>query len=140
MLRILLASVATAAAVLTAAVPAAAAVPADPAPYPHSPPRPGPRAKLTLTYLADAGYAAAVRLACEPTGGVHPQADQACATLAGTGGDPARIEPAPVLCTLQYAPVTARISGVWHGRAVRWSHRYGNGCEMRRATGVLFAF
>ena len=124
----------------TAGGGAAAPGPAALASYPHSPARPGARAKLTLIYMAEAGYAAAVRLTCEPTGGVHPHAEQACTTLARAGGDPAAIEPAPTMCLLIYAPITAQISGVWDGRAVAWTHKYGNGCEMRRATGELFDF
>ena len=44
------------------------------------------------------------------------------------------------MCMDLYAPVTAKISGTWRGGRVRWSHVYGNTCEMTRATGVLFKF
>jgi hypothetical protein len=93
-----------------------------------------------LTYMADAGYADVVRLTCNPTGGAHPEAGQACATLRAAGADPAKIKPARVMCMMVYAPVTAQISGVWRGARVKWSHKYGNTCEMTRATGVLFEF
>jgi hypothetical protein len=36
--------------------------------------------------------------------------------------------------------VTAEVSGVWRRMPVKWTHKYGNTCEMRRATGVLFEF
>jgi hypothetical protein len=39
-----------------------------------------------------------------------------------------------------YAPITAQISGTWRGKKITWSQRYGNPCEMTRATGVLFEF
>ena len=65
---------ATAAAVLTTASPAAAAAPA--------------KTKLTLIYMADAGYAAAVVLRCGPVGGAHPKGREACATLKKVGGKP----------------------------------------------------
>ncbi|WP_436522022.1 SSI family serine proteinase inhibitor [Actinoplanes sp. HUAS TT8] len=116
---------------------AVAAVLAGPAPAP------GPVAgsRLTLTRVADAGGgAAAVKLTCDPDGGGHPDPPQACAQLSRVGADPARITPADRYCFLLYKPVTARLSGVWRGRAVRWSHTYGNSCEMSRATGILFAF
>jgi hypothetical protein len=99
-----------------------------------------PQSRLTLTYLAQAGYADAVRLTCNPTGGPHPEAAQACAVLRSTGADPTRIKPAQVMCMMLYAPVTAQITGTWRGGRVKWSHRYGNTCEMTRATGVLFKF
>ena len=99
-----------------------------------------PRARLTLTYMAEAGYAAAVKLTCVPDGGGHPAAAQACAALRTAGADPDKIKPARVMCMMLYAPVTAEITGVWRGTRVKWAHKYGNGCEMTRATGVLFKF
>ena len=118
---------ATAAAVLLlAADPAGAAAPK--------------RSDLTVSYLADAGYAAAVKLRCNPAGGAHPKKVKACRALARVGGDPARLRPAARLCTMEYAPVTAQVKGTWQGRRVDWSHRFGNACDMHRTTGVLTAF
>lgn len=99
-----------------------------------------PEIRLTLSYMADAGFATAVKLDCEPVGGAHPQGEQACATLEAAGGDPEQITPARTMCMTLYAPIVAEMSGVWRGKAVDWRHRYGNSCEMRRATGVVFAF
>jgi len=99
-----------------------------------------PRARLTLSYAAETGSAAGVTLTCEPDGGGHPRAVRACAALTRAGGDPDRIRPRRVYCMTVYAPVTAEMTGVWRGRNIRWQHTYGNACEMRRATGVLFAF
>ncbi|MEV6851743.1 SSI family serine proteinase inhibitor [Actinoplanes sp. NPDC051411] len=90
---------------------------------------------LTLTYAAQT-----VRLACNPTAGDHPEAAQACAVLRRTGADPAKIKPAQVMCVMLWQPVTARIAGTWRGAPVKWTHQYGNSCEMTRATGVLFKF
>ncbi|HEY0532273.1 MAG TPA: SSI family serine proteinase inhibitor [Actinoplanes sp.] len=98
-------------------------------------PSQAPQSHLTLTYAAQT-----VKLNCNPTGGLHPEAAQACAILRSTGADPARIRPAHVMCMMLYAPVTARLAGTWRGTRVRWSHQYGNSCEMTRATGVLFKF
>jgi hypothetical protein len=121
----MISSIAVAAALLAGVAPAPAAVQLS---------------RLTLTYTASAGYADAIRLTCDPTGGPHPEAAQACSTLRRTGADPARIKPAQVMCMDLYAPVTARITGTWRGGRVKWSHQYGNTCEMTRATGVLFKF
>ena len=95
---------------------------------------------LTLSYLAEAGFAGAVKLSCDPVGGGHPHAAAACKTLADVDADPGRIKPQSSLCVLLYQPVTATLSGTWHGREVEWTHRFGNTCEMRRATGTLFRF
>jgi hypothetical protein len=96
---------------------------------------------LELAYLADAGYAVAVRLYCDPPGGGHPQPAKACETLARAGGVPGRIKGNPTMCcTMQFDPITAEITGTWRGRQIDWKQRYGNKCEMIRATGVLFKF
>jgi len=98
------------------------------------------RTELTLSYTADAGYAAAVKLSCDPAGGAHPKPAEACGELKQAGGRPDRIQPARTMCMLIYAPVTAQITGRWKGKKVNWSKTYGNSCEMSRATGVLFRF
>jgi hypothetical protein len=112
---------------LAAAGPAAAA-----------PRRPG--IDLVISYMAEAGYAAAVTLTCNPVGGAHPRAAKACAALKKTGGKPAKLKPAKTICTLEYAPITAEIEGTWKGRGMRWSKTFPNPCALRRATGVVFAF
>ena len=100
----------------------------------------GPGGDLILTYLAEAGFARAVKLECDPAGGGHPQPAEACAELTVAGGDPDKIEPGHGACMMIYAPITAEITGNWHGTAIDWRHTYGNSCEMNRALGVLFAF
>jgi hypothetical protein len=124
MIRIIAAT--AAAVLLLTANPAAAAAPG--------------RTELTVSYLADAGYAAAVKLRCDPAGGAHPKKAQACRSLARVGGNPARLRPAARMCTMEYAPVTAQVKGTWQGRKVNWSHKFGNTCDMHRTTGVLTAF
>ena len=98
-------------------------------------PAPAPPSHLTLSYASQT-----VRLTCNPTGGAHPEAGQACKILRSTGADPAKIKPAQVMCMMLWRPVTARIAGTWRGAPVKWTHQYGNSCEMARATGVLFKF
>ncbi|MEU8230899.1 SSI family serine proteinase inhibitor [Actinoplanes sp. NPDC048967] len=121
-----------AAAVLLLAAPAAVAPPASAAA--------AKKTDLTVSYLAEAGYAAAVKLRCDPAGGAHPKKVKACRSLAAVGGDPSRLTPAPMMCTMEYAPVTAQVKGTWRGRPVNWSHKFGNRCDMHRTTGVLTAF
>jgi hypothetical protein len=124
--RRLAAAAVTAAAVLGLAGPVAAA--------------PKPKIDLVLSYMSESGYAAAVVLTCDPVGGVHPKAVKACAALKKTGGNPGRMKPAAVLCTLEYAPITAQLTGTWKGKKVRWSKSYPNPCDLARTTGVVFAF
>jgi hypothetical protein len=96
---------------------------------------------LVLTVFSDeAGWARVIKLTCDPPGGKHPDPAGACAALMRTGADPDKLAPAALLCMMIYLPVTAEITGTWHGAAVKWSHPYGNECEMKRATGVLFKF
>lgn len=96
--------------------------------------------ELTLSYAAEAGYATAVTLRCDPPGGGHPEAAQACRVLRKAGGRPDDLRPARRMCMMIYAPITAQVSGRWKGMRVNWSRRFGNACEMNRATGVLFKF
>src|SRR4051812_7678888 len=96
---------------------------------------------LVLEVSSDeSGWARAVKLDCGPPGGGHPDPAGACAVLERIGADPAKIKPAALLCMAVYTPVTAEITGDWRGAPVKWSHTYGNECEMSRATGVLFKF
>ena len=124
MIRTIVAS--AAAVLLLTATPAGAATPR--------------RTELTVSYQAAAGFAAAVKLRCDPAGGAHPEKVKACRSLARVGGNPARLSPAARMCTMEYAPITAQVKGTWQGRKVNWSHKFGNSCDMRRATGVLTAF
>ncbi|MCY0938275.1 SSI family serine proteinase inhibitor [Streptomyces sp. H34-S4] len=76
------------------------------------------------------------RLECDPPGGNHPRAEDACArleTLAREGKDPFSPEPKDQLCTMQDGGrATARITGTWHGDRVDSQFRRTNGCEIRR--------
>jgi hypothetical protein len=98
------------------------------------------KTELTLSYMAEAGYAAAVILRCHPAGGPHPKKGKACQALTKINGNPADFKPAPLMCTLEYAPITATITGSWQGTKVDWSRTFGNRCEMNRTTGVVMAF
>jgi hypothetical protein len=96
--------------------------------------------ELTLGVTAQAGWANAVLLRCGPAGGGHPSAAKACAALKKVGGKISKLPPAEVMCTLQFAPVTATATGTWKGKKVNWSRTFGNTCELTRATGVVFRF
>lgn len=103
-------------------------------------PGPAQRTSLTVSYQADAGYAAAVTLSCDPAGGAHPQAVKACALLKKVAGKPGKLKPAAMMCTLEYAPITAEVTGTWKGRTLTWTKRFSNTCDMNRTAGALVAF
>jgi hypothetical protein len=78
-------------------------------------------------------------LTCDPAGGDHPRAAQACAQLAESEGTFDR-DVQDVICTREYAPVTVEAVGRWQGRLVRFRKAYGNDCDMAARTGSLFDF
>jgi hypothetical protein len=142
MIRAVLATAALTAALLIGAAPASAApteIGAAPTAVGAVRTKPKPT-KLTLGYMAEAGYAAAVVLYCDPADGPHPNRVKACNMLKKVHGKPANLKPAHTMCMMLYAPITAQITGTWKGKKVSWSKTYGNVCEMKRATGVLFVF
>jgi hypothetical protein len=101
---------------------------------------PARKTALTLSYMAEAGFARAVVLTCNPPGGGHPRPVKACNTLSKVGGTPTGLKPARTMCMMIYAPITAQVSGRWMGTKIKWTKKYGNSCEMNRANGILFDF
>lgn len=79
-------------------------------------------------------------LTCEPSGGTHPQADDACGALIDADGDFTRLPVQSRACTLQYAPVTVHASGTWRGEPVDFQHTYANRCAAASETGGVFSF
>jgi hypothetical protein len=77
-------------------------------------------------------------LGCAPARGTHPTARQACTELAQVNGDITALPPDDTMCMTLYAPVVATATGAWNGRPVRYRHKFGNACELHRATGVVF--
>ncbi|WP_119727513.1 SSI family serine proteinase inhibitor [Thermomonospora amylolytica] len=81
------------------------------------------------------GATETVTLSCDPVGGTHPDAADACADLAAANGDITRIPPANAVCVAVYEPVTAYASGIWNGRSVYFSKVYTNDACANVATG-----
>ncbi|MBP2703397.1 hypothetical protein JOL79_06235 [Microbispora sp. RL4-1S] len=82
-------------------------------------------------------------LNCEPVGGSHPSAAEACRILgqAMENGrdDLARFDVNPgAICPMIWQPVTVTMSGIWNGKYVSMQHTFGNDCQRRAATGGLF--
>ena len=96
---------------------------------------------LTVTFKADGKASPRVmHLQCEPTGGDHPRAADACAALAkasATGRDPFAAPPKGQMCTFIYGgPQTAVVTGDWNGKAVNRGFSRTNGCEIARWNAV----
>lgn len=78
---------------------------------------------------------------CNPTGGTHPQAAQACDQLTDANGHLHRIPPDPGPCTLEYAPVRLSAIGTWNSRIRRHHSIHTNRClAIRETGGVIAAF
>ncbi|MEU1364922.1 SSI family serine proteinase inhibitor [Streptomyces sp. NPDC005803] len=75
-------------------------------------------------------------LECEPTGGNHPAAQQACdrlTQLAGESADPFEPVSRSAMCTQQFGgAATARVTGTWQGRTIDSTFERTNGCEIGR--------
>ena len=82
----------------------------------------------------------AAKLTCEPTGGDHANAKQACADLNSVNGDFTKLPRAELACILIYQPVTAVVTGNWGGSQVTFEKTYGNSCELGASTGAVFTF
>jgi hypothetical protein len=121
----------------------ALSLPSDPAPSPQVLPGlpldlfPSGATKLTVTYRATAKATPVVmQLTCDPAGGDHPRAAEACGRLDAarqSGSDPFA-KPAPdEICTFIYGgPQTATVAGTWNGEDVDAKFSRTNGCEVSR--------
>ena len=96
--------------------------------------------RLTLSVQAESGARRTVTLYCDPARGKHPLAAAACAELARAKGNAAAIPDGDGFCTMEYAPVTARLSGVYKGRTVKYKETFSNGCALGVGTGSVFRF
>lgn len=100
-------------------------------------PAAAPATELTVTYKADDKSAPRVwQLQCDPTGGTHPRAEEACAALASAAErnkNPFAPTPRDAMCTYVYGgPQKATVKGDWRGKAVNAAFSRSNGCEISR--------
>ena len=95
-------------------------------------------ARLAITVRPARGPAKVAWLTCDPAGGSHRRAAEACEALATAEGDPAAITAEDAMCTMEHAPVRATLAGVWQRQPIRYQKTYSNACVMRVATGALF--
>lgn len=93
--------------------------------------------KLTVTYQGNPKAEPVVmQLTCEPTGGNHPRAAEACERLAAAeqqGADPFAAPAPDQMCTFIYGgPQTATVVGTWNGSDVKATFSRTDGCEISR--------
>ncbi|MFF8972949.1 SSI family serine proteinase inhibitor [Streptomyces sp. NPDC014995] len=125
---------AVAAVVLAAAVAVAPAQASTPRDLPT-----GNWLRLTITHDdSRSGGTRNTLLLCDPPRG-HSRAAEACADLASAGGDIRVIPPQEGVCSLVYAPVTAKARGWWNRRPVKYTKTFANACVMYAQTGAVFA-
>lgn len=104
-----------------------------------------PASVLNLSVAADARsnrQPRSVVLSCEPAGGTHPKAEQACAELDRANGrfGSLRSGNENAMCPLVYRPVTVTATGTWRGKPVEHKQTYSNACTLRAYTGAVFDF
>ncbi|WP_062431033.1 SSI family serine proteinase inhibitor [Herbidospora daliensis] len=100
-----------------------------------------PSGALVLTRSVNGGQKVVAKLLCDPDGGSHPAAKQACDLLRSVDGDLAKLAYDPGrICTKEYFPHQVTAAGTWKGQAVRYARTFGNRCEMSAVTGDLFTF
>ena len=90
--------------------------------------------ELTITVWLQGrdGASEEMTLTCDPPGGTHPNAEEACTALQA---DPSALEPLPPdsVCTQIYGgPEEAEIVGTLNGEQVNARFSRQNGCEIDR--------
>jgi hypothetical protein len=97
--------------------------------------------QLVLKASTGTGAPHSVTLRCDPTGGSHPKAAQACSDLATTHGQfSATRDKSPRACFMIYSPVTVSAQGTWQGQNVHFGSEFPNACALRSKTGSIFDF
>jgi hypothetical protein len=94
--------------------------------------------RLSVTGVGSTAARTAV-LKCEPAGGSHRQAAEACGELEGVNGTFASLNVRrPGYCTTEYDPVTVTATGQWRGSTVSFEQTFVNKCVLSTRTGVVF--
>lgn len=96
---------------------------------------------LVLSVRPEMGTLSTTRLNCEPAGGSHKNAKEACDGLAPVEGDFTKMEPAlGVACTMELNTTKATLKGKWRGKKIVFEQMFSNPCVMRVHTGKVFDF
>jgi len=81
-----------------------------------------------------------VTLKCEPTGGNHEHAEDACASIESVGGNLDELLDRQELCPEVYQPVTIEVGGNWDDMVVAFEHTYANLCFAFSQSDGVFSF
>ncbi|WP_186762770.1 SSI family serine proteinase inhibitor [Lentzea tibetensis] len=96
---------------------------------------------LSLRQQAQTSLSTA-QLKCEPPGGTHQSAEEACDRIAEAEGDfnnlPGRSD--SVLCTMEFNETTVAARGKWRGKRVSYRETFANPCLAHAATSGVFHF
>lgn len=99
---------------------------------------------MVITVYDSAGIAPAlideVVLKCEPAGGSHIDAEDACTTLDSVNGEFEALEPQSEACILIYQPVYIEVGGNWRDDVVHFQHHYPNLCVAGVESDGVFRF
>lgn len=91
----------------------------------------GPRTDLVIEFVREPGATPERRtLTCEPTGGDHPDAEQACADLAASQDPFAPLATDQVCTQIFGGPQTATVTGTYRGEPVRLELSRSDGCRI----------
>ncbi len=92
-----------------------------------------PRTDLRIEIVREVGAEPErLTLTCEPTGGDHPEAAQACADL-GQAQEPFAALPSDRMCTEIFGgPQTAVVTGTHRGEPVRTELSRSDGCRIEQ--------
>ncbi|MCX4963281.1 subtilase-type protease inhibitor [Streptomyces sp. NBC_00654] len=94
------------------------------------------RLTVTVSESGDRAADGVFELQCAPTGGSHPQRQQACDRLTQAAGADEELfapTPADAMCTqMDGGPAAARVVGTWRGRHIDTTVSRSNGCEISR--------
>ncbi|MFI6097164.1 SSI family serine proteinase inhibitor [Lentzea sp. NPDC051213] len=101
---------------------------------------PLPASGLVLSVRQEMGTFSTTQLSCEPAGGLHKNAKEACAGLAPVEGDFTKMSPGDAMCTMELNPTKATLRGKWRGKKVDFQEVFSNPCVMHVNTGKVFEF
>ncbi|MET8760917.1 SSI family serine proteinase inhibitor [Lentzea sp. NPDC004782] len=115
----------------------ALAAPVVPATAQAAPP---PASGLVLSLQPEMGILSTTQLNCEPAGGLHKHAKEACDQLIPVEGDFRRLPGSGAMCTMELNPTKAILRGKWRNKKVDFQQVYSNPCVVRAFTGEVFDF
>jgi hypothetical protein len=99
-----------------------------------------PASGLVLSLQPEMGILSTTQLNCEPAGGLHKHAKEACDQLIPVEGDFRRLPDSGAICTMELNPTKAILRGKWRNKKVNFQQVYSNPCVVRAFTGEVFDF